>query len=215
MELNDSKTKSDGARIDRGKLIASLLTCLMLTVSRGTIRAGEFEDGVAAYQRRDFATALGFFQPLADQGNADARTNLGVMYEKGQGIARDYRKAVRLYRLAARQGRPDAQFNLGVMCYEGHGVAQGYRGAVRWFWLAAEQGNAAAQSNLGFMYEKKGQGIAENLLRAHMWYSLAASRLIGDDRTLATEYRDSIEKRLSTAQVVRRGKWHGNAKRAA
>jgi hypothetical protein len=88
MELNDSKTKSDGARIDRGKLIASLLTCLMLTVSRGTIRAGEFEDGVAAYQRRDFATALGFFQPLADQGNADARTNLGVMYEKGQGIAR-------------------------------------------------------------------------------------------------------------------------------
>jgi uncharacterized protein len=165
-------------------ICVSLLIALMLSVSGGTIHAGEFEDGVAAYQRRDFAAALGFFWPLADQGDADAWTNLGVMYEKGQGVARDYRKAVRLYRLAAQQGRPNAQFNLGVMYYEGHGVAQDYGGAVRWFWLAAEQGNAAAQSNLGFMYEK-GQGVAENLPRAHMWYSLAASRLVGDDRKLA------------------------------
>jgi uncharacterized protein len=165
-------------------------------------RAGQFEDGVAAYQRGDFATALGLLQPLADQGNADAQTNLGVLYEKGQGVARDYRKAVRLYRLAAQQGHPDAQFNLGVMYYKGQGVAQGYGEAARLFRLAAEHGNAAAQSNLGFMYEK-GQGVAQDFLRAHMWYSLAASRLVGDDGNLATEYRDIIAKRLSRAQVVR------------
>jgi hypothetical protein len=69
------------------KIYVTVLIGLMLTVSGGIIRAGQFEDGVAAYQRGDFATALGLFQPLADQGNAAAQTNLGVMYEKGAGCS--------------------------------------------------------------------------------------------------------------------------------
>jgi uncharacterized protein len=184
------------------KIYVTVLIGLMLTVSGGIIRAEQFEDGVAAYQRGDFATALGLFQPLADQGNAAAQTNLGVMYEKGQGVARSYRKAVKLYRLAAEQGISDAQFNLGVMYYEGQGVAQGYREAAKWFRLAAEQGSALAQSDLGFMYEK-GRGVARDFLRAHMWYSLAASRLVGDDGKLATEYHNFIGNRLSPGQVLR------------
>ena len=43
-------------------------------------RAG-FDEGVAAYNRGDYAAALREFLPLAQQGNADAQTNLGVMYD--------------------------------------------------------------------------------------------------------------------------------------
>jgi TPR repeat protein len=100
-------------RIDRGKLIASLLTGLMLTVSGGITIADPLEDGVAAYERGDFATALRLFQSLAEQGDASAQSNLGVLYEKGQGTARDYREALKWYRQAAQQGYADAQFNLG------------------------------------------------------------------------------------------------------
>ena len=51
----------------------------------------------------------------AEQGNADAQFNLGVMYDTGQGVRQDYAQAVQWYRKAAEQGLADAQYNLGVM----------------------------------------------------------------------------------------------------
>ena len=37
----------------------------------------------------------------AEQGDAEAQFNLGLMYEQGQGITQDYAEALRWYRLAA------------------------------------------------------------------------------------------------------------------
>ncbi len=50
----------------------------------------------------------------ADQGVADAQSNLGVMYDNGEGVPQDHAEAVRWYRLAADQGLALAQFSLGV-----------------------------------------------------------------------------------------------------
>jgi TPR repeat protein len=41
--------------------------------------AGTLDDGVAAYQRGDYAKAMRLLRPLADQGNPDAQFNLGMM----------------------------------------------------------------------------------------------------------------------------------------
>jgi TPR repeat protein len=46
----------------------------------GLAVAGPYEDGVAAYEKGDYATALRVWRPLAEQGNAMAQYNLGVMY---------------------------------------------------------------------------------------------------------------------------------------
>ncbi|WP_277600823.1 tetratricopeptide repeat protein [Eikenella corrodens] len=54
---------------------------------------------------------------LAEQGNADAQYNLGVMYDNGQGVRQDYAEAARWYRKAAEQGYAKAQYNLGSMYY--------------------------------------------------------------------------------------------------
>ena len=51
--------------------------------------AGPLEDGVAAYQEGDYATAMSYWRPLADQGNAEAQASLGMMYLKGQGVSQD------------------------------------------------------------------------------------------------------------------------------
>ncbi len=40
----------------------------------------DFQDGVAAHERGDYATALREFRPLAEQGDAAAQYNLGQMY---------------------------------------------------------------------------------------------------------------------------------------
>ncbi len=47
----------------------------------------DFSDGVAAYNRGDYATASREMKPLAEQGFAKAQYNLGVMYDKGGGGA--------------------------------------------------------------------------------------------------------------------------------
>ena len=38
------------------------------------------EDGEAAFQSDDYATAVRLWRPLADQGNSEAQTKLGLMY---------------------------------------------------------------------------------------------------------------------------------------
>ena len=74
-----------------------------------------FAEGVAAYKRGDYATALRELRPLANQGVAEAQCNLGVMYSKGQGVPQDDDEAVKWYRKAAEQGHAEAQFQLGAI----------------------------------------------------------------------------------------------------
>jgi TPR repeat protein len=45
--------------------------------------------GDGAYKRGDFATAMREWRPLAEQGNADAQYNLGVIYDFGKGVPED------------------------------------------------------------------------------------------------------------------------------
>ena len=60
-----------------------------------------FSEGVAAYQRGDYATAFREFRPLAELGNAKAQNNLGFMYYNGQGVTQDYVQAHMWFNLAA------------------------------------------------------------------------------------------------------------------
>jgi len=53
----------------------------------------DWDEGVAAYKRGDYATALREFRVLAEQGDAEAQFNLGLMYDKGQGVPQDYVQA--------------------------------------------------------------------------------------------------------------------------
>ena len=104
-----------------------------------------FDEGLAAFDRGDYETAMQEFQPLAKQGDARAQFNLGAMYFNGWGVPQDYPEAVKWYSLAAEQGDADAQFILGFMYGTGSGVPQDYIAAERWYRLAAEQGDAATQ----------------------------------------------------------------------
>jgi TPR repeat protein len=158
--------------------------------------------GIAAYQHGDFAAALQLFQPLAEDGDASAQCNLGVMYEQGRGVAQNYREAMRWFRLAALQGDASAQSNLGVMYYKGQGIAQDYGEAMKWYRMAAEQRNAEAQFNLGVMYEE-GRGVAQDRVRAHMWFNLAAAISSDGNAKLAAKNRDIMTKSLTKEQLFR------------
>lgn len=108
--------------------------------SQRTVKVG-VDEGIAAYKRGDYATALKVLRPLAEQGDASAQSDLGVMYEKGQGVPQDYKEAVRWYQIAANQGNATAQFNLARMYGLGQGVRQDPVYAHMWLSLAVANGN--------------------------------------------------------------------------
>ncbi len=108
--------------------------------------AEPFEDGVAAYRRGDYAAALKFWRPLAEQGHAEAQYNLGIVYYKGRGVPQDDAEAVTWYRKAAEQGYASAQFTLGLMYGSGKVVPKDYVSAHIWLNIAVAQGNDKAQN---------------------------------------------------------------------
>ena len=112
----------------------------------------------------------------AERGEADAQTNLGIIYEKGHGVAQDLAQAVTWYRKAADQGHAPAQYNLGYMYEKGLGIAQDGAQAIAWFRKAADQGYAQAQFRLGVIYREAWLGVARDDAQAAAWFRKAAAQ---------------------------------------
>jgi uncharacterized protein len=159
--------------------------------------AGPLEDGLAAYEKYDYETALKMLEPLADQGNVDAQVRLGIMYRNGRGVPVDYVKAVKWYRLAADQDNAKAQFDLGELYADGQGVAVDYAEMVKLHTRSGEKGFVDAQDVLGLMYEN-GIGVPVDNVKAYLWYDLAASQGGMND----ADKREQIAKKLTPEQIV-------------
>ena len=119
------------------RLIISLVFFFLLQSSA----YADFKEGLSAYHQGDYKTAFNEFTILAEQGNASAQYNLGVMYENGEGVKQDYFKAKEWYTKAAEQGDASAQYRLGGMYSLGRGVRQDYFKAKEWFGKACDNGN--------------------------------------------------------------------------
>jgi len=67
-----------------------ILPVLLLTLLVGTpASSADFQKGFAAYNSGDYATALRKWTPLAEQGDAAAQFNLGILYRLGKGLPQD------------------------------------------------------------------------------------------------------------------------------
>lgn len=169
-----------------------LALALILFLAVGAPARAGFDEGLAAYERGDYAAAYREFLPLAQAGDASAQFTLGQLYRNGWGVAQYYAEAVKWYRLAAEQGVADAALSLGHMYSVGQGVAQDYAQTAKWYRQAAEQGVVIAQFNLVVMY-KDGRGVAQDFVQAHMWANLAG---------WASE-RDALARVMTPAQIAR------------
>ena len=95
--------------------------------------AGPYEDGVTAYDQGRFDAAYVLWKPLAEQGNSAAQFNLGVLFEKGLGVAQDYAEAARWYMKAGERGDEEAQYNVALMYEKGTGLSRDLDKARYWY----------------------------------------------------------------------------------
>jgi len=100
----------------------------------------DYNAGYKAWLKDDYATALRHFPSLAEQGNANAQVNFGLMHQNGHGVTQDDTEAVRWYRLSAKQGDARAQINLAWMYRDGLGVVQDLVMAYVWLNVAEANG---------------------------------------------------------------------------
>jgi TPR repeat protein len=157
----------------------------------------DFQAGLTAYDREDYATAMREWQPLAEQGDALAQYHVGMLYHKGRGVPQDDAQARKWYAKAAAQGQAKAQFSLGTLYFNGEGGPKDYQQALRWFRLAADQGMALAQTKLAIMYDY-GEGVPKSKVQAYKWLSLAAKN--GDKS--APLLLSSLDKEMTAAQIT-------------
>ena len=179
------------------KIKQLVLIFLLLTLTVTPVYADDFQDGLDAYNRGDYKEAVKWYRLAAEQGDAFAQNNLGLMYDEGHGVPQDYHEAAKWYRLSVEQGYAQAQNNLGVVYDKGKGVSQDYKEAAKWYLLSAIQGYAQAQYNLGWMYAY-GKGVTRNYVQAHKWWDILWAS--GDKEGRMN--RDSLEKQMTPAQIA-------------
>jgi TPR repeat protein len=78
-------------------------------------------------------TALQWYAKSAEQGDARAKTNLGIMYKEGLGVPANIESALRLWNEARDSGSPQAAFALGMAYLNGNGVENPRRKRFRFF----------------------------------------------------------------------------------
>lgn len=114
--------------------------------------AAPFQDGIKAFDNKDYATAIKIWQPLADEGNMAAQYNMGILFENAFGVDHSDVEAFKWYSKAAAQGHMDSQFNLGIMYGSGVGTQKNEELAEKWFRLAAAQGDVGAKKIIDNRY---------------------------------------------------------------
>jgi TPR repeat protein len=114
----------------------------------------DWDDGVAAYAAGDYAMARRRWFPQAEQGDAKAQYNLGVIFANGKGVPKNEGEAIKWYSKAAEQGHAGGQFGLGAAYFLGLGVPENYVQAHMWLALAKAQGHEKAATGLDVVKAK-------------------------------------------------------------
>lgn len=157
----------------------------------------DYQDGIAAYRDRDFATALKEWLPLAEGGHAGAQLALAFMNGAGLGMPKNVEEAARWFARAAAQDHPLAQYNMGFIHERGEGVLQDIGLAFEWYAKAARQGLARAQRNLGVMY-RDGKGVEVDVVAAYMWLELATRQ----KWPLSNQFKLALGSDMSEEQIA-------------
>lgn len=135
------------------------------------------ESGDAAFNRGDYGAARHAYEIAAGTSapfiRAGALNRLGILYERGFGVAQDHRLAYDHFRRAADLGNSYAQANIGDFYAYGLGVRQNSEQALRWYRSAALQNVPMACNALGWAY-LQGLGVTRSPSDALLWYERGA-----------------------------------------
>ncbi len=174
----------------------------------------DVKDGVDAWGRGDYKTAISEWRGPANAGDADAQFNMGQAYKLGRGVPMDMMKAEQFYKRAADQGHLQANDNYGLILFQN----QRRKEAVPYLQASANRGEPRAQYVLGTGHFN-GDFVEKDWIKAYALVTRAAaaglpqatSNMAQMDKYIPLDQRrraielagqmEENEKRVRTAQV--------------
>lgn len=136
-------------------------------------------------------------------GDAGAQNNLGLRYEKGQGVRMDQQRALKWLLQSAKQNKPTGQYNAARLLDK---MGRDRRSSY-WFYQAALRGfDEAQRAFLGRVLN--GEGVDRNFIEAYAWTKLVSRmpRISGrpaDDFLKRILSRSELEKGRRRAESLR------------
>lgn len=122
-----------------------------------------------------------YLHQAAQLGNAQAQTELGLMYLKGKKVEQDTALGLKYLEQAASQHNGLALNALGEALEQGIGIEANLDQAIQYYRKAAAQVNADAYSHLGRLYTK-GIGVERDIAIAREW--LEKGSLLGHEPSI-------------------------------
>ncbi len=154
---------------------ATLVLGLSIAATVGALPAwADFDAGVAAYGKGDFATAAKEWRASAEASDLAAMRNLGHLYRWGKGVPQDLAQARAWYQRASTMGLDRAMLNLAVMLLNGEGGPADAPAAAHWLGQAAATGNPDAMVRLADLLEG-GVGVSRDPVEARRLLTRAAA----------------------------------------
>ena len=167
------------------------------------IRGGEY----TAYDRADYSTALKIWLPLAKQGDAEAQTYVGEIYEKGLGLVPDFTLAAYWYQKATEQQFARAQINLGHLYEKGLGVKKDIATALELYRMASgltsDQLTYSSSLQASYVPREQFHAVRQALLRSEEEQAKFEKKITQYESKIALKNKNLLanEKNLKATQV--------------
>lgn len=131
--------------------------------------AEEYEDrALDEYFKENWTEAMTFFKKAAALGSIEARHNIGIMYNNGDGVPQDYDEAIRNFEMSAHSGFEDSMIKLGeIYRYKKGDIPK----SLEWFGKAADRGNGEGCFGVGYIYYCEDEFT--DLKKARIWFERA------------------------------------------
>ncbi len=126
-----------------------------------------FDLGMLSYDKQDFSKARKYFEKACDLKYGGGCSNLGVLYQNGQGVEKDLIKVAYFYTKACDLKDGSGCFNLGELYLE-----KDSKKAVALFEKSCDLNISRGCGALGVLYYN-GQGVEKNSIKATQFYSKA------------------------------------------
>ncbi|MFT7131579.1 MAG: hypothetical protein ACI81O_000285 [Cyclobacteriaceae bacterium] len=125
-----------------------LMTLWFIALTAWAESPPKIDTAIAAYQHRDYPSALAGFSELAKAGDSRAQTIFALMHRFGEGTPVDLPLALHWYQQAANAGYAPAEYHLANMLAAGIGTVADEQAAIRWLRAAEQSGFSRASVRL-------------------------------------------------------------------
>ena len=128
------------------------------------------------YIEQDPEESAKWLRLAADHGWSFAQSVLATNYLHGQGVEQDADEAERLMLLCCDSGHVSSMASLASLYAIGRGLRQDHKKAVKWYRRVFAKADADELFGFGYDLAMRDEVREEDLVLAHTWFQLAASK---------------------------------------